>query len=67
MTSGFRELASYKSHLERAASRWSEFQNLRRNHLAQQARFDKVHEKAAENIVRDLFTTVLDWSERDLN
>lgn len=65
--SGFRELATYRNYVERASSRWSEFQNLRRNHLAQQARFDKVPEKVAENIVRDLFTTVLDWSERDLN
>jgi hypothetical protein len=35
--------------------------------LSAQDRFGKVAEKAAENIVGALLTTVLDWQERDLN
>ena len=40
---------------------WAGFQAKRWEHLAQQARLGTAAEKVAENILEDLFTTVLDW------
>lgn len=67
MASDYRELAGYRRCVELIDARWPDFQQERRAHLAQQARFDKAPEKVAENIVGALFTSVLGWSDRDLN
>ena len=67
MTTDYKELASYRSLVERVESRWPDFLTLRAEKLAQQERFDKAPEKVAENIVGSLLTTVLDWQDHDLN
>ncbi len=67
MASDYKELASYRSFIERAESRWPDFLSQRAEKLAQQERFGKAPEKIAENIVGSLLTTVLDWQEHDLN
>ncbi len=67
MTTGYRELASYRSCVQRIHLRWPDFLAHRTEKLAQQSRFDRAPEKVSENIVGALFTTVLDWQEQDLN
>ena len=52
---------------QRLIAAWPAFLAKRQDRLAQQRRFGAGPEKAAENILEDLFTTVLDWSVRDLN
>jgi hypothetical protein len=61
------ELASYRRCCARLASTWPAFQKRRRDHLVQAQRYGHAPEKAAENIVADLFTQALDWSVSDIN
>lgn len=63
----YRDLAGYRKYVERALQTWPSFQQQRVSMLAANDRFGKVAEKAAENIVGALLTTVLGWEERDLN
>jgi hypothetical protein len=67
MAADYRELAGYRRCVAQATSRWPDFLKLRQEMFAQQARFDRAPEKVAENIVGSLFTSVLDWSDHDLN
>ncbi len=62
----FKQLASYRHCMARMQAAWPEFARRRRERL-QQGLFDAPVEKIAENIVEDLFTTVLDWSLADVN
>lgn len=62
----FRGLASYRRCVERIRASWPTFAARRRERL-QQGLFDAPVEKIAENILEDLFTTVLDWSLADVN
>ena len=61
-----RRLASYQRCVERIGAAWPRFAARRRERL-QQGLFDAPVEKVAENILEDLFTTVLDWSLADVN
>ena len=67
MATDYRELAAYRRCVAQVTSRWPDFLKLRQEMFAQQARFDKAPEKVAENIVGSLFTSVLDWTDHDLN
>jgi hypothetical protein len=60
-------LAAYQRCVERVNSNWSAFLARRKQWLAQQERHGVAAERAAENILEDLFTGVLDWSLSDLN
>lgn len=60
-------LASYDRCLERIRANWEPFRAKRAERLKQQERHGVAAEKVAENILEDLFTTVLDWSLGDLN
>jgi hypothetical protein len=60
-------LASYQRCCERIRSNWAAFLAKRQERLKQQERHGLAAEKVAENIVEDLFTTVLDWSTSDIN
>ena len=60
-------LASYRRCCDRLTSAWPEFLAKRDDRLAQQRRFGIASEKVAENILEDLFTTVLDWSLTEVN
>ena len=61
------QLASHRHCTERIQSAWPEFLNKRELRLEQQRRLGAAHEKVAENILEDLFTTVLDWPLSDFN
>ena len=65
--SHYRDLAGYRKCTQRIQAAWPAFLQQRAALLAAQGRFGIVAEKAAENIVGALLTTVLDWEERDLN
>lgn len=60
-------LASYRRCTERIQVAWPEFLAKRAQRLEQQRRHGEASEKVAENIVEDLFTTVLDWPLSDFN
>lgn len=60
-------LAAYRHCIDRIDCAWPAFSAKRSERLAQQQRFGEAAEKVAENIVEDLFTTVLDWSLTDFN
>jgi hypothetical protein len=62
----YRELASYRRCTGRIETAWPVFAARRRQRL-RQGLFDAPVEKVAENIVEDLFTSVLDWSLEDVN
>jgi len=62
----YTQLASYRRCVERIAASWPAFTTRRRQRL-RQGLFDSPVEKVAENIIEDLFTTVLDWSLGDVN
>lgn len=64
---GLENLASYRHCTERIQVAWPEFLTKREQRLEQQRRLGEASEKVAENIVEDLFTTVLDWSLTDFN
>lgn len=59
-------MASYRRCSARIETAWPMFVARRRQRL-RQGLFDAPVEKVAENIVEDLFTTVLDWSLGDVN
>jgi len=61
------QLASHRHCTERIHSAWPEFLSKRELRLEQQRRLGAAHEKVAENILEDLFTTVLDWPLSDFN
>jgi hypothetical protein len=60
-------LATFKRLAERVQARWSWFQDRREQHLRQGDRYGTVPERAAEEIIGDLLTGVLDWTPADLN
>ena len=60
-------LASYRHCTERIQTAWLEFLTKREQRLEQQRRLGEACEKVAENILEDLFTTVLDWPLADFN
>jgi hypothetical protein len=60
-------LASYRRCCARIASAWPRFLARREERLAQQRRFGTASEKVAENVLEDLFTTVLDWRVSEVN
>jgi hypothetical protein len=62
----FLHLASYRHCADRIEKAWPVFAARRRQRL-RQGLFGAPVEKVAENIVEDLFTTVLDWSLEDVN
>ncbi|PQM45622.1 hypothetical protein C1Y40_04213 [Mycobacterium talmoniae] len=61
----FRQLASYRRCVERIRAAWPGFAARRRERLQQGGPGPPV-EKVAENILEDLFTTVLDWPVTDV-
>jgi hypothetical protein len=63
---GYQQLASYRRCVGRIETAWPAFAARRRQRL-RQGLFDAPVEKVAENIVEDLFTTVLDWSLDGIN
>ncbi|HZD64683.1 MAG TPA: hypothetical protein VE152_01140 [Acidimicrobiales bacterium] len=58
-------LASYQRCVARLRAAWPPFADRRRQRL-RQGLFDAPAEKVAENVLEDLFTTVLDWSLDDV-
>ncbi len=60
MTTG--ELAHQRQGVARIRERWAEFGRARGRHLAAHGTERVPSEKVAENILCDLFTTVLDWT-----
>lgn len=62
----FRHLAAYPKCIERIHTAWPGFAARRRERL-QQGLFGAPVEKIAENILEDLFTTVVGWSLADVN
>jgi hypothetical protein len=62
----YRQLASYRHCADRIETAWPVFAARRRQRL-RQGLFGAPVEKVAENIVEDLFTSVLDWSLDDVN
>lgn len=59
--SGLSALATYRHCIQRVSAAWPYFFAKRSERLRQQERLGEAHEKVAENILEDLFTTVLDW------
>jgi hypothetical protein len=64
---GPEKLASYRRCREQIGEAWGEFQGRRRARLEQRERFGRVAERVTENILEDLFTSVLDWPLADVN
>lgn len=60
-------LAAYRRCCDDLANSWPVFLAKREQRLAQQRRYGTAAEKVAENILEDLFTTVLDWNLSDFN
>jgi hypothetical protein len=60
-------LASHRHCVERIQAAWPGFLVKRAQRLEQQRRLGEACEKVAENILEDLFTSVLDWHLSDLN
>jgi len=60
-------LSSYHRVLQRIRESWNAFSLKRAERLKQQDRPGIAAEKVTENILEDLFTTVLDWPLSDLN
>lgn len=70
MTSGaggeaYRQLAGYRACMTRMAAAWPGFAERRRKRLMQ-GLFGEPVERVAENILEDLFATVLDWPMEDV-
>lgn len=63
----FFDLASHRRCTERIRNAWPDFLSKRLQRLEQQQRFGEACEKVAENILEDLFTSVLDWPLTDFN
>ncbi|MGH9172698.1 MAG: hypothetical protein ACRD0Z_17835 [Acidimicrobiales bacterium] len=62
----YTRLAAYRHCVDRMRAAWPAF-TARRLERLQQGLFDAPVEKVAENILEDLFTTVLDWPIADIN
>jgi hypothetical protein len=60
-------LASHRHCADRIQAAWAGFLAKRNERLEQQRRLGEACEKVAENILEDLFTTVLDWPLADFN
>ena len=60
-------LASHRHCTEHIQAVWHDFLSKRDERLEQQRRLGEACEKVAENILEDLFTTVLDWPLADFN
>ena len=60
-------LASHRHCVERIQAAWPGFLKKRAQRLEQQRRLGDASEKVAENILEDLFTSVLDWPLTDFN
>ncbi len=60
-------LASHRHCVERIQNAWAGFLAKRAERLEQERRQGEACEKVAENILEDLFTSVLDWHLSDLN
>lgn len=60
-------LACYRRGCDRLTAAWPAFLAKREERLAQQRRYGTAAEKVAENILEDLFTTVLDWGLSEVN
>lgn len=60
-------LARYQRCCDRVTAAWPAFLGQRQHRLAQQRRWGTAAETVAENIVEDLFTTVLNWSPGEVN
>lgn len=67
MLEELKKLSSFRKWRARAMGAWPAFLAKRRERLIQQERYGAIPEKAAENILEDLFTVVLDWDIGDLN
>jgi hypothetical protein len=52
---------------DRIRTAWPGFADLRRRHLIQGDRFGRIPERATEEILRELFTSVLDWPTEHVN
>ena len=60
-------LSSFRKTISRLESTWPEFLHKRQARLVQGERNGGAAEKVAEDIVSDLFTSVLDWNISDIN
>ncbi len=60
-------LASYQRAVERIRGNWAAFLAKRAERLKQQERHGVAAERVTENILEDLFTSVLDWTLADIN
>lgn len=60
-------LASHRRCADRIQTAWPGFLVKREQRLEQQRRLGEASEKVAENILEDLFTSVLDWPLADFN
>jgi len=61
------DLASHRRCTERIRDAWPDFLRKREQRLEQQQRFGEACEKVAENVLEDLFISVLDWPLTDFN
>jgi hypothetical protein len=61
------ERASYRRSAQRASGAWLDFQAKRRELLAPVDRYGRGAEKLAEDVVRLFLTTVVGWSDTELN
>ncbi len=61
------QLATHRRCFQRVRAEWPGFLQRRSERLEQQRRYGVAPEKAAEDILEDLFTHVLDWSLSELN
>jgi len=64
---GLDHLATYQRCNARICANWRTFQEDRLQHLRERERFSHAAERATENVIESLFTTVLDWSAGDIN
>lgn len=64
---GVESLASYRDWQARVVRTWPVFQQVRTQRLVPEHRYGGAPEKVAENILADLFTTVLGWPLSDVN
>ncbi len=65
-SSDYLELSSYKKTIERIRTEWPFFLDSREK-LLRPMTYGPIAEKVSEEILRCLFTRVLDWNEEDLN
>ncbi|MCL5262867.1 MAG: type I restriction enzyme HsdR N-terminal domain-containing protein [Acidobacteria bacterium] len=61
------QLTSYRNCTQRIRTEWGHFKCKREERLAQERRYGEASEKVAENILEDLFTSVLDWPLGNFN